>query len=221
MALCLLGLCACNRTGKGGPYSHVLKAYALYEQTGQIEDDFAQGFQMLAEGAFAHLDGTLGETLYYAFYDMDGDGTEELLLGKGYGAELPRLIEVYAIQGGIAVQQPFRVSRSADDAYYLSPSLLDNGIIWSFYDNGDGSKLCYWGYRFEDGQLKLQMKLARSMSFDGHDYSYEGNAYFRGNVEDAAGKDTPIGYEEYERLWKEFAGDGQSIEIDWKPLAAY
>ena len=38
---------------------------------------------------------------------------------------------------------------------------------------------------------------------------------------DANGEETPITYEEYERLRKEYEGDGEYAKIKWKPLWAY
>ena len=237
MALCLLCLGACktadSKTSESDPYSYVVKAYSqldvnsLYELS---EEDFAQGFQMrpeyafnnLGSGLFAYYDANgnlVYENLYYAFYDIDGNGTEELLLGAGRQPGYAGLIEVYSILDGVAVQQAFGLSYCSDCGTEY-PSLLKNGTIWSIHSNME-EESSYYYYCFEEGQLKLQMKLARRMTYDDYENSHYGNVFFRSDVDDSDSEDIPISYEEYGRLREKFEGDGQGAEIVWKPLADY
>jgi len=220
MMLCLMGLCACGtaniKTSESDPYSYVVKAYSLidthflYGRNGWSEEDFAQGFQMRPEGAFNNVrDGMytsngVCDNLNYALLDIDGNGTKELLLGVGSEPDIG-LIEVYAIQDGVAVQQAFSLSYCADCGTEY-PTLLKNGTIWSIR-GGDQITVRHSYYRFADEQLKLQMKLTDTLTDDAQ------TSFFR--------FDDLISQEEYERLRKEFEDDGQEAEIDWKPLANY
>jgi hypothetical protein len=142
------------------------------------------------------------ESLKYAFYDIDGDGANELLIGWDENIE-----SVYSIQNGVAVEQndyPLWTE-------YNPPTILfENGVIR--VDNtreGQGPFSIYY-YRFEDGTLRFQTGL----------FDYDGKEYSQYDTADLA-EDTPITKAEFERLQKQYEGDGQIVQLDWKPLAEY
>jgi hypothetical protein len=139
------------------------------------------------------------ENRYYTLYDIDGNGAKELLLGAGRG-----LYAIYAIQDGVAVrQEQFRQPVGSS-----GPAVLfKNGIIRLTFSNDEGQSCIYY-YRFEDGELKRQTGLIVEL-----------DDYFRYTGNDWPG--APLSKKEFERLQKKFEGDGQVVEIDWKPLAEY
>jgi len=139
---------------------------------------------------------------YYYLYDIDGNGTKELLLGVEWGGHI-FLDAVYTIQNGVAVQQ---------EAYFMDttigppPLLYKNGTIR--VNRVDDTIIFYYYYfRFENGELKLQIMLIDDMG-----------RYF--SNKDPM-KRTPITKSEFDRVKKEMEGDGQVVELDWKPLAEY
>jgi len=143
---------------------------------------------------------------YYFLYDLDGNDTKELLLGQAWGEDI-YLYAVYAIKNGIAVRQ---------EEYWYDPQrgnpplLYKNGIIRV---EADGDTMLQY-YRFEDGELKFQIMLIDDYSpvFDSGNYK---------RVDEKGGFSKIITKAEFDRLQKEFEGDGQVIELDWKPLAEY
>jgi len=144
------------------------------------------------------------KNLQYALYDIDGNGTNELLLGtgdSGYADKDDLIISIFTIQDGVAVQQ-----RNVP-----SPTLLKNGTIWTGGESGSG--IFHEYYRFEDGSLKLQTGISEYNSIDKDE---------RGRFQSFPdGRRIDITEEEFERVRKEFEGDGQVVELDWKPLAEY
>ena len=131
----------------------------------------------------------------YTFYDIDGCGKEELLLGRE-GSDGMGVTDAYTIQNGAAVRQR---------SFSHSTLLYKNGIIRLV-----GSDHGVWGYgycRFEAGTFKYLAGL-----------SVRGNAYFR--IPGGGGDEIPITKEEFDRIQKEYEGGGQVV-LDWKPIAAY
>jgi hypothetical protein len=74
---------------------------------------------------------------------------------------------------------------------------------------GEGVESTFY-YRFEGGQLKLQIDLVNAWG-----------DYYQAYDIDRVGLGTPITKAEYDRVKAEMEGDGQVVEIDWKPLAEY
>ena len=164
------------KTNKNDPYSYIIKEYYGYMNELEYVADY-----------------------HYALYDIDGNGTEELLLGAD-----GELLEVYAIQNGVAVQQE-QLALGGD---YATASLLKNGSI-KVYDTFDNIWWLYY-YRFENGNLKLRIVLT----------DYYGSRFEKRTRQDRSDI-APITEEEFKRLQKKYEGNGQVVELDWKPLAEY
>jgi len=141
---------------------------------------------------------------YFALYDVDGNGTKELFLGAE-NEWLGKYFDViYTIRNGNTVwQEQFTVSGYQA---YISPSVFKNGTIRTVHNNDGALSNNY--YRFENGELKFQTRLLNDLGEYFRFFAYQGTR-------------TPITKAEYDRVQKEFEGDGQVIELDWKPLAEY
>jgi len=142
---------------------------------------------------------------YYFAYDVDSNGSVELLLGtEEWDGEIV-LWSVFAVQNGVSLwQEEFSVLGEGGSTL---PSLVyRNGTIRtsSFVEE---EWLKY--YRFEAGVLKERAWLARTNEGDHYRFYPNDNAKH------------PIAKEEYDRVKAEMEGDGQVVELDWKPLTEY
>lgn len=141
--------------------------------------------------------------VYYVYYDIDGDGAEELL--TGWGGCLER---VYTIRNGVAVRQE---QYFGDAESSIPPAVFRNGTIRSVITREGEGPYSYYYYRFVDGNLELQIELVDDIHY---------SKYHRiGNGEVWPG--TSITKEEFDQLKQEMEGDGHIVELDWKPLAEY
>jgi len=213
------------KTSKNDPYSYVVNAYYAIEQNpgqyfAQYPDsrsqlkDLTQGFVMLSNGDFDALYHTMyGNSqfdLYYALYDINGDGVKELLLGAGndYGTEL---FDIYTIRNGVAGQllsNATKISRM---------SIFKNGTV-----RISGGKMGYYHdnyYRFKDGQLRQCLSLPFREGWTSGDEELA-FVYFKNDTDDNR-NEVQISQEEYERLKHEYEGNGREVEISWRPVAEY
>ena len=89
LLLLLAGLCACGQAAPEdiAPYASTLKKYYRFRTVSKyFYEDSIQ---------------------YYTLYDIDGDGTKELLLGAENQGQLVGLVNLYAVQDGkAALQRP-------------------------------------------------------------------------------------------------------------------
>jgi len=150
------------------------------------------------------VEGSYLVTRYYTFYDIDGDGVQEMLIGgeTRYGIVI---FSVYTMQNGVAVyQKDLSIWMSEFDRERW---LLTNGTIKTagFDEYGSG----YGYYRVEDGELK---RMAGIM--------IEGGEYMRSYTEGGYRK-VAITKEEFEKVQKEMEGDGQVVQLNWLSLEDY
>jgi len=140
---------------------------------------------------------------YYAFYDIDGNGVNELLIGaETYDGKA--IMSIFTTQNGAAVRQEAWPGYMAQfPCWHL---LYRNGTIR--YEGTDEGSRGYGYFRFENGELKRLPGL-----------SVKSGEYFR-YAEDGI-TTIPISKEEFDRVQREMEGDGQIVELDWKPLAEY
>jgi len=144
---------------------------------------------------------------HYALCDIDNDGTEELLFGKEYVNDEIRLYTIYAKKNGKLVRQK-QFGTIGEGGSICQTSLFKNGTVR--VDRVDDEvEFYYYYFRFSGGRLKLQLLLLDNTYFIDNDYY------------DFTEAQIPITKEEFDRLRKEFEGDGQVVELDWKPLAEY
>jgi len=141
----------------------------------------------------------------YVFYDIDGNDAKELLLGMDWDRVGIYLYAIHTIQDNVAVRQ---------DKLYVDPDL---GTPFSIYKNGtirmdridDEVIFYYYYFRLERREIKFQTMINK----DDHERYYRTNAIDKPS--------SPITKEEFDRVQKEMEGDGQVVELDWKPLAEY
>ena len=141
-------------------------------------------------------------TRYYALHTINGN--EVLMLGVKERDTI-FLDVVYVIRDGIAVQQRQVMWGGGLRWDSFPPVLFENETIRLGRDSE--GVLVFHYYRFEDGELKPQIRLTDSF---GDYYLYP-----------TQGSRIDITREEFEQRKQEMEGNGQTIEIDWQPLAEF
>ena len=211
LCVLLVGLCAC---GQGEPDEVLTTALFGAEATTEAVKATPLSpaeIKALESGPYADVLNSLvwryHEELreeYYALCDIDGDGTDELLVQYnrvmnhglyGYTA--------YTLQNGVAVQQEEFYCNSVS----ASPLVVfKNGVVKT-----DDRYLTY--FRFDDGELKIHTRL-----FDEPDSEFGRYSSYSPLI---SSKRTPITKNEFDRLQKEMEGNGQTVYVNWKTLAEY
>ncbi len=171
---------------------------------------------------------------YYFIYDIDGNGTEELLIGRphmvGYPAYGPYDFEImldklYTIKDGVVVEQDIMDWWSVMCIY--ERTVFDNGLIR--YVGGGTNSLDYFYLKFADGEMKIQESLEH---YGGEKHFIATQEMIDGikSVESAAYKELEfhnkseqkeITAEEFERMRAEIEGDAKPVEIKWKNIDEY
>ena len=178
------------KTNMSDPYSYIAKEY----------------YDVFKANIYAHAQ-------RYTLYDIDSNGTEELLLGgENYSGR--QLYAVYTIQNGVAVQQKqFTDPLISSDVTSHQFSLFSNGYIKVALQGIPGIAIKY--YQFENGELVLKTRLLGIGDSD-YDIEYRHDINENGNWQSKS-----ITEEEFEQMQKEIEGDGQTVELDWRPLAEW
>lgn len=160
------------------------------------------------------------DDLYYFLYDLDKDGTNELLLGTlqrvGIDYEditAPEKIcitNIYTIKDGKAV----KVDNGILTVYYIiiiDRILYSNGVIVTEW--GKEKKPCYSAAALENGEMKMKS------------YVLYGDTGLDGDflkVVNFDGMDTvKITNNEYYSLYNKYIGDAKAVDIDWKRIDEY
>jgi len=219
----IVGLCACGRTTPSEETTTAKekttwiiaesgKINTTEEKTAWIAADMDTAFSSVIEDVLSRPNGydTLDD---FVLYDANGEGAKALLVGvKNYNGYID---EIFTFQNG-AAEQVLSVAYDTGDTYILP---LKTGVI----KTGSFGVSTNSYYRFDaEGQLKLIVKLDSygdkrglfRVNPTGEDKDYD--FYF---IPD--GTEVRITQEEYERLHEQLEGDGQVVELDWKPLAEY
>ena len=145
---------------------------------------------------------------YYFMHDIDGDGVDEFLWGKweNYGLEYIVLAGVFAVNGDSAIRQyGFREihMETPDHAYLFKNGTIKLVNLDILPEEGE---VGYY-YRFDGGELKWYASL----------HAYNG----RYSYYDANYNEKTIDKNTHARLLKEMEGDGEVVEINWKPISQY
>lgn len=196
------------------PYSSLIKNKCndiVRYWEGGIEQDKKFGFDYYIRNF---------DDLYYFLYDLDKDGTNELLLGTlqrvGIDYEditAPEKIcitSIYTIKNGKAV----KVDNGILTVYYIiiiDRILYSNGVIVTEW--GKEKKPCYSAAALENGEMKMKS------------YVLYGDTGLDGDflkVVNFDGMDTvKITNNEYYSLYNKYIGDAKAVDIDWKRIDEY
>ena len=207
------------KTSKSDLYSYVVKAYYEYELSGFTKTDaeLVTGFKVLPYGCFTtdlntKLTLPSDSTLFYSLFDIDKDGTKELLLGVTMNErQTPTVFDIYTIQDGIAAQL------LQDNAPWNSAiGIWKNGTVMRSYmarDNPWNRSIWEDYYQFVDKNLQFVVGVEDWLSREA------GTAGF---CKRTSSENDPveISEEEYERIKKQYT-DSQAVELPWIPLCDY
>ena len=148
---------------------------------------------------------------YYSFYDLNGDGTDEMLLGEWikvgkyteeYNPPRAQLLSgICAIVDGKA--EFFKGNESWDFEFINDRVLLSNNLIMTKY--GNIREPSYSFYAFDGKNFQIKYSLFHSMPDD----TYYDTVY---NV---------ISKDEYYRQLDEILGDATPVELEWKRIDQY
>jgi len=208
--LCLLfaGLCACVQVvpEEVSTTAEVLTTALFGVETTAIAPPLSpEELKKLQSGPYAEAIKTLKKSyasapeqfnnLHFALYDIDGNGTKELLLS--YGAN-PFIDAIYTIQNGVAVPQeayPYHDISEWSHVFWL----YKNGVIKTRTTSHE-DETSYSYYRFEDGTLKRQ-----PVTYNDKDSSIY----------------ISLTQEEFKQTQKELEGDSKAVTLNWKPLVNF
>lgn len=202
------------KTDVSDPYSSLIKEKCDYITTFWKDvnpEDKKRGFDYYIRNF---------DDLYYFLYDLDKDGTNELLLGTlqrvGIDYEditAPEKIcitNIYTIKDGKAV----KVDNGILTVYYIiiiDRILYSNGVIVTEW--GNEKKPCYSAAALENGEMKMKS------------YVLYGDTGLDGDflkVVNFDGMDTvKITNNEYYSLYNKYIGDAKAVDIDWKRIDEY
>ena len=209
LCLCLLALCACGQTT--AEEATGLAAVIDPEEVALFADVIKKYFEAYYE--CLNDESLFMESHYYALHDFDGDGAKLIIAkGTGYRGESGVMYPyaIYSIQNGVAVRHNEFDSYAGDSINGIDMESL-------FFENGTIKQenwylSCIFYYRFEAGEL-----VKTCLMDDYGAFSYLG--FKRITKQDEPQRH--ITGAKCKRIKKEFEGDGQTIELDWKPLADY
>lgn len=159
------------------------------------------------------------DDLFYFLYDLDKDGTNELLLGtiQKVGTDFedinaPEKIcisSVYTIKDGKAV----KVARSIGWQFviYIDRILYSNGIIVTQW--GNEKVPCYSAVALENGELNLKCYVRHSAGDPEKGYYKAINFNNLGEIS--------ISKDEYYSIYNQYCGNAKVVDIDWKRIDEY
>lgn len=117
-----------------GVYASVIAEYRHMVQHNFYNDLLESGDMDAYENSFGEDIGSEirhAQKVYYALYDIDGNGTQELVIGGGEDAANPWNYDLYTYDGSKAVH----VFPDFEFGYRSNFTLYENGIIEVFYSS--------------------------------------------------------------------------------------
>lgn len=117
---------------EAGIYSDIIAEYRDMVQNNFYQDLLEKEDLLAYENSFGKDIGSEirhAQKVYYALYDIDGNGTQELIIGGGEDASNPWNYDLYTYDGSKAVH----VFPGFEFGYRTNFSLYENGIIEVFY----------------------------------------------------------------------------------------
>ena len=119
---------------EAGIYSDIIAEYRDMVQNNFYQDLLEKEDLLAYENSFGKDIGSEirhAQKVYYALYDIDGNGTQELIIGGGEDASNPWNYDLYTYDGSKAVH----VFPDFEFGYRSNFSLYENGIIEVFYSS--------------------------------------------------------------------------------------
>ena len=119
---------------EAGIYSDIIAEYRDMVQNNFYQDLLEKEDLLAYENSFGNDIGSEirhAQKVYYALYDIDGNGTQELIIGGGEDASNPWNYDLYTYDGSKAVH----VFPDFEFGYRTNFSLYENGIIEVFYSS--------------------------------------------------------------------------------------
>lgn len=117
---------------EAGIYSDIIAEYRDMVQNNFYQDLLEKEDLLAYENSFGKDIGSEirhAQKVYYTLYDIDGNGTQELIIGGGEDASNPWNYDLYTYDGSKAVH----VFPDFEFGYRTNFSLYENGIIEVFY----------------------------------------------------------------------------------------
>ena len=117
---------------EAGIYSDIIAEYRDMVQNNFYQDLLEKEDLLAYENSFGKDIGSEirhAQKVYYTLYDIDGNGTQELIIGGGEDASNPWNYDLYTYDGSKAVH----VFPNFEFGYRTNFSLYENGIIEVFY----------------------------------------------------------------------------------------
>lgn len=117
-----------------GIYGDIIAEYRDMVQNNFYQDLLEKEDLLAYENSFGKDIGSEirhAQKVYYALYDIDGNGTQELIIGGGEDASNPWNYDLYTYDGSKAVH----VFPDFEFGYRTNFSLYENGIIEVFYSS--------------------------------------------------------------------------------------
>ena len=195
------------------PYSSLIK-----EMCDNIKESWERALPEDKQYGFDNYIGLYRE-IYYYLYDLDKDGTEELLLGTsqkvGNDYEdffAPRKIcitSVYTVKNGEAVKVDSNIWW--DFVIIQDRVLYSNGIIVTKW--GIKNIPSYSDLAFENGKLVIKCYIT-------HEDIDPNKEYFKVINFDNLNKKS-ISKDEYYSIYNQYCGNAKVVDIDWKRIDEY
>lgn len=161
---------------------------------------------------------SLNDTYYYCLYDIDGNGSDELLLGEKYVIggiqnvesgepyeEGVTFFHIYTNLDGVAVEQDIRPWWCAETL--IERSILSNGLLRA---SGRIKNPSYCYFDFIDGKLEYRESLSTT-----------GDEYRHLYIKDGEKIEEKISKFEFDHLHAEIENGAKPIEINWKRIDEY
>ncbi len=201
------------KTDVSDPYSSLIKEKCDYITTFWKDvnpEDKKRGFDYYIKDF---------EDLYYFLYDLDKDGTNELLFGtlQRVGTDFediyaPKKIcisSIYTVKDGKAV----KVDTGSwwDFVIIIDRILYSNGVIVVKWGNEEIP--CYAAWTLENEELNIKCYVRHSAGDPEKGYYKAINFH---NL-----SETSISKDEYYSLYNKYIGDAKAVDIDWKRIDEY
>ncbi|HEX9061774.1 MAG TPA: hypothetical protein VF941_16470 [Clostridia bacterium] len=199
-------------------FAPIIDAYAALERSGYttFDKDIIGDSLLIVNGGRSYNFGDK-PTLTYAFYDINGDGSPELLIGADKS-----ISGIYVLKNANPVSVIQVESRD-----YLGLLMDSDGKCVIEDSHGHMGYATEFFYTIdEDGKLKTLNKL-----YTNGDVKKDGELIGHHRAKDVLGKEVSITEEEYCSLIRKYGstgyepfedtGKGRMIDVIWKPVATY